>query len=312
MLPNGGLIWLTLQPTTVAVRELDRVTETIDGESLRRFQMFDSTGAAAGRLAKKLQRDTARLSRLWLRGDQKLRGRILSGDAKLGRRVDVSLMSAIGQVKAGRKKQAALLRKRQRRELWNQLVIVSAASLMAAYGQRGNPLSENNLVIVLSFGVWLFGDEVADMLSKKRTPKKDKIKGLDVWSYTAPLANLLTGWWLLSGRQHKRFVTGTTDLEAFTKVPNHRQRILYAIVDMSSRIAPEHRSSFNEFENVPVVATIQSVEFEGAATEHPQATLAEVKVMIGLLVLVVNVSALRPELKKLQIAWIVDTKETNG
>ena len=61
-----------------------------------------------------------------------------------------------------------------------------------------------------------------------------------------------------AARQHKRFITGTTDFKDFTTLPNNGQRILFAIVDLAPRIAPEHLPGFNEFKNVPVVATIQS------------------------------------------------------
>jgi hypothetical protein len=309
MLPNGGSVWLNLQPALVPVRELDGIARTIEFEGLRRSKMLGFNAAGAKRLARGLRRDETRISRKRLREDRKLCDRISAGDAKLGRRVDVSLMPAIRQAIADRKRWKALLRKRERRELWNQLVVLSAALLMAAYGQRGKPISENNLVIALSLVVWLFGDEVADMLSGKRTNKIDSVKGLDVWSYTAPFANLLTGWWLLSGRQHKRFITGTTDFKDFTTLPNNGQRILFAIVDLAPRIAPEHLPGFNEFKNVPVVATIQSAEFEDSAMAQPRVTLSEVTVMMGLLVIVASVSTSQPELTNLQIAWIVDTRK---
>lgn len=312
MVPNGGSIWLNLHPRPVPVRELDRIIDSIDYTNVRHARAFGSKEAAAKRIVKGIKRDTAKLSRMMLREDRKLRKRISDGDIKLDRRIDVSLMPAIRKAIADRKKQKALLLRRERRELWNQLVIVSAALLMAAYGQRGDPISENNLVIALSLGVWLFGDEVADILSGKRTNKKGSIKGLDVWSYTAPFANLLTGWWLLSGRQHERFITGTTDLKDFREIPNKGRKILYAIVDLSSRIAPEHLSNFNEFKNVPVVATIQSVEFTDAAIEQPHVTFHEVTVYWGGLLIVVRVSPWQPELKNLQIAWIVDTREPSA
>jgi hypothetical protein len=258
------------------------------------------------------------LSRIRLRDDRKLRNRISACDEKLGRRVDVSLLPAIRQAKANRKKQKALLLKRERRELWNQLVLVSAAPLMAAYGQRDNPLSGNNLVIALSLGVWLFGDEVADMLSGKRTSKKASIKGLDVWSYTAPFANLLTGWWLLNGSQHERFVTGMTDLKGEdidVEDCFHQGRRLHVIIekiDLSTRIAPEHNRDFQTFKHVPALATIQSVEFENdpdVDRSRVSLHLHRVEVITGVLLIIVGVSSLQHGLKRLQIAWVVDTRK---
>jgi len=317
MLPNVGSVWLNLRPAPVPVREFDRITEAIDRNEAHHAQRSGSIAAAARRLVRGVRRDTASLSRIRLRDDRKLSNRISAGDAKLGRRVDVSLMPAIRQAKADRKKQRALIRKRERRELWNQLVLVSAAPLMAAYGQRGNPFSENNLVIALSLGVWLFGDEIADMLSVKRAIKQGSIQGLDVWSYTAPFANLLTGWWLLGGRQHKRFITGMIDL----KDPQYRirlgdvRRYPYAVVaeiDLSSRIAPEHLRDFQAFKHVPAIATIQSVEFAAdSEVDRPLVSLhlQRVEVITSVLLIIVGVSSIQPELKRLQIAWVVDTRK---
>lgn len=318
MLPNGNTIWLKLEPTPVPVRDFDRLADSIEHANARLAQALGSQVAVASRFVGCLKRDAAKLNRMRQRDDRKLRDRISAGDKKLGRRVDGSLKPAIRQATANRKRQKALLRKQERRELWNQLVLVSAAPMMAAFGQRSNPLAENNLVIVLSLAVWLFGDEVADMLSGKRAHRKDSIKGLDVWSYTAPIANLLTGWWLLNGRQHDRFITGVTDFkdkdltiqDYVCKKDN--QKHLYAVLaveDLSSCIAPDHLKDFRAFQHVPVVATIQTVEYVDDPVDSVFVSLLRVAVINGLLWLVVKVSANELELKKLQVAWIVDTRE---
>lgn len=309
ILPNGAVVWLNLQPAPVPIRELDRIAETIDFESLRRSQMLGVTDAEAKELARELHRNTTRLCRLRLREDRKLLDRISAGDAKLDRRVDASLMPVIRKIKTDRKKQEALLRKRERSELWNQLVLVSAALLMAAYGQRGHPLSENNLVISLSLGVWLFGDEIADRLSGKRARGKNTIKGLDVWSYTAPFGNLLTGWWLLSGHQQERFITGLSDFKNLKPKTIGCKSAVCSLEDLSSRIAPDHLQEFQAFRHVPVVATIQSVKFADDSADSAFVSLLEAKVIFGYLWIIVEVPHNRPELKELQVAWIVDTRK---
>ncbi|MBT8341961.1 MAG: hypothetical protein HKP58_04855 [Desulfatitalea sp.] len=316
MLPNGRSVWLNLRPAPVPVREFDRIANAIRFKRFDRARRLDANAAATRRFSRRLTRDTARLSRMRLKKEHKLRNRILTGDEKIGRRVDSALIPVIREVETNRKKQKEILRKHQRRELWNQLVVLSAAPLMAAYGQRSNPIAENNLVLALSLAVWLFGDEAASLLSGKPGKKEDSIKGLDVWSYTAPLANLLTGWWLLSGRQHERFITGVTDLKNVTVqdfvYKKDRQRHLYAalsVEDLSPRIAPDHLQDFRTLQNVPAVATIQSVEFADESLDLAPVSLLETAVIYGHLRILVQMPSNLPALKKLQVAWMVDTQD---
>lgn len=316
LLPNGRTIWLYLQPSAVPIRVLDRITEAMAREDLGRSQMLAENGAAVGRLAKRMRSDTTRLRQDWLKRVRKLHKDISSGDAKLQGRVRDTLKPAVRKVMASRKLQRKRIHRRQHRELWDQLVLLSAALLMAAYGRRGgNPLSENNLVIGLSLGVWLFGDELADRLAGKPSDK-GSIKGLDVWSYTAPFANLLTGWWLLSGRQQERFITGTTDFKDLQllerEIDADRQKhpyYVYAIEDLSLRIAPDHVEEFRRFQNVPVMAAIQLVEFADGSVDALHVSLHNIALIEGSLVIFVRISSLSPEVKRLQVAWVVDTQE---
>ena len=331
MLPNGSSVWLNLRPAPVTVREFDHLAESIDRADARHTRVFNSNARAAKQLAGFVKRDTAKVRRMRLLEDRKLRHRISDGDAKLHRRIIKSLTPAKGQSRKDHKKRMALLRSTGRRDLWNQLVLVSAALLMSAYGQRSDPLAENNLVIGIALGVWLFGDEVSDLLSGKRTIETGPIRSSDTWSYIAPFANLLTCWWLLNGRQHERFITGTVELKDFSPLPyestsdypalensSQQDRFLYARVDLSSRIAPEHYSDFQGFENVPALATIQSVEPD-VTGNCPQVSLHEVAVMllrddlnlnlIKSLVIIVKVPSRLLALKQLQVAWVVDTQK---
>ena len=212
MLSSGRAVWLEVRPVPVPLRELDRITASADRAAASRAQALQSNAAAARQLVRVVKSDAAKASRIRLHETRRLLGRITAGDAKLDRRIDLALMPAVRQTSANQKRQQALLRASGRRDLWNHLVLVSAVPLMAAYGQRSNPFAENNLVIAIALGVWLFGDEVSDLFAGRRSIQAGPVRGADLWSYTAPFANLLTGWWLLSDRQHERFITGTTDL----------------------------------------------------------------------------------------------------
>lgn len=360
MLPSGRSVWLNVRPTPVPVREFDRITALIDRAANARARFLHSNAAAAQQLAGIVKSDAAKLSRMRLRENRRQLRRIAAGDAKLEGQIKLSLTPAIREARAGQQQREVLLRHSARRDLWNQLVLVSAALLMAAYGQRSDPLAENNLVIGITLGVWLFGDEISDLLAGKRSIQAGPVRGADVWSYTAPFANVLTGWWLLSDRQHERFITGTTDLpvsrlgeeRAFAVVTERfpfalllddtksrartadgglgddsavEQRDTYwATVDMSSLIAPEHLPDFRTFKDVPVVATIRSVEFrDDMPVERSRIELLLAEIRQESLWIIVIVSATLkgtgssqndppPLLKRLEVAWAVDTREPSA
>ncbi len=312
LLPNGRMIWLNMQSQLVTTRELDRITESIDQSWARHIRALRTNKNKARQFARIVKRDAAKLNQLKLKQDKALGQQISDGDARLGRRVDELLLPAIRKATVDRNKQTALFHSRMRRQFWNQLVLLSAAPLMVAYGQRSNPLAENNLVISLSLGVWLFGDEIADWFSAKRNHKNGSARGLDIWTYTAPLANLLTGWWLLNGRQHHRFITGTTNLEEALYRAGHLrngQCQLDLVVDLSAYIAPEHLPDFKTFEQVPALATIRSKEFASATAVEPVVSLHQVSVVQDKLWIIVRVSKSQLQLKQLEIAWVVDTQK---
>lgn len=322
VLANGKSIWLKVHPALVPVREFDHLVASNNRAYDRHLQTFGSNSLASKQLASTIKRDAAKLSRMRQRRLKKLQQRISTANEKRERRIALSLKPAQDQAKADRNQQRLLLRKHGRRDLWNQLVLLSAAPLMAAYGQRSNPFAENNLVVALTLGVWLVGDEISDLLAGKRSIQKGPIRSADIWSYIAPFSNLLTGWWLLNGRQHKRFVTGIADLEDIIQVDD-RQGDVFLVVDLSSRIAAEHFPDFQVFKDIPALATIQSVDFESpyvtnattgtnTAKKCPQVSLFLTEVKQGLLWIGVRVSAQQPKLKQLQVAWAVDTRQPVG
>ena len=324
MLPNGRSVWLEVHPALVSVRESDRTTAWIDRAYASRARALRSNAAAAQQLARIVKNDAAKLNRMRLRENLGLLSRVAAGDAKLEQRIDRSLTSAIRQARAGQQRQQALLRRSGQSDRWNQLLLVSGALLMAAYGQRDNPLAENNLVIGIAPSVWLLGDEISDLLTGKRS------EAVPIWSYTAPFANLLIGWSLLSDRQHERFVTGTTDWpvggpgeeEVFAVVTerfdDQQTDTYWATVDLSSRIAPEHLPDFQGFKDVPVLATLQSIEINVLGVD-PEIELLVAEIRQAFLLISVRVSAAGlaaapineppPLLKRLHVAWAVDTRK---
>jgi hypothetical protein len=328
MLPNGRALWLDMSPAPISAPEVDRLAVSISQANAGRTRALGSNIEATRRLRWAIKRDVAKLSRMALRQDRKLRRQLSASAEELGRRIDTRLMDVGRRAKAVHDKQLALIQSHGRRMVFERLTLVSGLPLMATYGRSGDPLAGDNLAISLALFVWLLGPDLIDFLVGKSSAGPGGIRGADVWSYVAPLANLLAGWWLLNGYQHERFVTGTTDLRDFALfselTSGGGQLDLYlARIDLSPRIAPEHLADFQRFTDVPALATIQSISFAHAAPNNAiELSTAEVKQ--GFLWLSVRASGpstapgppgpanLPPLLSQLQVAWAVDTRRPSA
>ena len=162
------------------------------------------------RLARLLARDAGQVSVANVDRLERLRREAVAGDARVARR----LTKAREEYRSRLAKQIAIERaavdRLAQRDLWDKIAIASSLPLFAAYGERGNPFGSKNVALLVSLAIWLVGDEVRDALfgSAERSPYP--VRDMDTWSYLAPVLNLLAGWWLMSGYQHERFVTGLT------------------------------------------------------------------------------------------------------
>lgn len=328
MLPSGRAVWLRLQPAPATVREIDRVSGSMDLSYALKARSLDTNAAAAQRLRRAIVSEAADLGCSRARACRTLRERLERADARVEQRLDHALVPAVLRAKAQQLRQLEWVRGNGRREAWNQVVVITALTLLAAYGQQGRPLAENNLVIAIALGVWLFGDEISDLLAGRRALRVNPIRGTDWWSYLAPFANLLTGWWLLGDRQNERFIIGATDLPvglpgetnvfaAVIEVAGDRQTdTCLALIDLSTRVAPEYLADFRAFDNVAVLATVHSLEPNPVVVGvQPEIELLQVDVTQGFLRIVVKVSGLvpgsrgdEPLARRLHVAWVVDTR----
>jgi len=204
------------------------------------------------------------------------------------------------------------------------MVLVSSAPLFAAYGSQGDPFSANNLVLAISLGIWLAGDELSDLLTGERRIQGGLLRDVDVWSYLAPFANLLTGWWLLRDQPHERFVTGIVvfsdasdapeqpdtvrfSLVASTSVPEARYVYTWS-VDLAERVSADHAEQLRSYSDVAAFATIRAAI--PAPTVKPALEGVTSTVSNGILTIRVEATGpahLGPILASVEVAWIVDT-----
>ncbi len=328
LLPNGRTAWLTLDPAIAPVDEVNRFATALQRIDARHVLNVRAESAAITKLARKTARDMDRLSVARAAGDEKLRKRLAAGDAKLRKRANTAIAKDRAATGKEWKAMHALVRRMRRRSVWDHIVVASAVPLFATFGRRGRPFSINNVTLFISLLVWLVGDEINDLLSPPRE-RAGAFRDLDIWSYLAPVGNVLTGWWLLDSTQRDRFVTGTEynfilvqpPLFVLASASSARRRVkstYVAQIDLGTRVASGHVDDFRTYANVPAVATIAEAKLR-PELEGDEFTIASVTATVDAGILIITVVAeVGPSrfgltrrdhaFATLAVAWMVDTQ----
>jgi hypothetical protein len=322
ILPNGRTLWLGIDPPLASAASVDRLAQWTDRLATTRAHGIRSRSEALDRLARGLAEEVERLEAKRLGRVEAFRRRLLTGDRKL----DTQLSKAREELHARLTKQLETddenVRRFRRRRLWDTILVATALPLFAAYGDRDDPFGSNNLTLVLTLLIFLMGDELVEaVFANDRDSSASAVKDADVWSYLAPLANVVAGWWLLGDRQHQRFITGmaTVPLENVRvdlRAPGGPQYRYTAQVDLRPQIAVDHVPDFETFANVPAVAALGGVRLSSAG-EMVDAVIdgLAAKVDRGTLKLsfVARVRRKRRRyptaLGEIDLAWMVDTKK---
>ena len=319
ILPNGRTVWLHVARPLASAGAMNHVARLASAESGRRRAEIAAQASAIERLSTAVVAKTDEVGRARLARIHGLTRRIAAGD----RRLDARLRKARAELQSRFRKQVEIdrenLRRLRRRGAWDQILLATALPLFVAYGDRTNPLGVNNLTLALLLLVWLAGDQVVEAVFGSGTSKSPyALPDADAWSYIAPAANVLTAWWLLSDKQHERFITGVTTVAMTLDDPradaggvSYRAHVR---VPLRDRMGADRYADFETFTGVAAVATNGSLRLSTAgriANAQPQAPKARVE--SGTLRLSLRVNALgvalppASSLGEIDIAWMVDT-----
>lgn len=334
ILPTGRVAWLTMAPPLVSAAGIDRLAHAaIDGARRRR------AGALAGRRA--IRRRAAQvkyhatvLSAARLTRARRLRHRLLVSHLLLDRRLTAATRAYHARVRRQMAIERTAVRRLARRDLWDKIVIASSMPLFAAYGQKGRPHAVNNVTLLLSLLMWIVGDELVNAIFGGKSKSPYPLRDADAWSYIAPFGNVMTGWWLFSGRQHQRFITGTASRFALEAGTTPGTAVLTRGLSLSPFIAPQHYPDFVQFEGVRAVAAIRSIAWSAEAVAlNARVTGISVRVtdiptfvehetideIPGRLIVRVSVAhdvpamgggaVSGPLVDSLDVAWLVDTQD---
>lgn len=322
ILPNGKIVWLKVDSSLAPARALGNLGQLADNTARWRRASLQSQREAIERLSRTIVSDTERTLDARIARTGAARRRIVASNRRLDRKLAKARETHLAGVEKQLRIERESVARLGRRDLWDKLLVLSSLPLFAAYGQPGAPLNANNVALLLTLLVFLVGDQIVDALFGSGKSSPYPVRDTDVWTYLAPAANLLAGWWLLSDRQNERFVAGRTvfPAERFERavhpiLPLQLQYRYVGAIDLLKIVAPDHQDDFKTFAGVPVVATISSVALSatgrthGARVEGVTATVTG-----GTLTITVTAAAgaTAPELsvlETLEVAWMVDTQE---
>lgn len=318
ILPNGRSVWLNVAAPLATASSVADLAQTAGRIARHRRWASTSQHQAIRSLRRRVDGDSGQLAQATAARADRHRRRILERYRTLDRRVS----KAAAELRQKRTRQLAIetesIKRLQRRNIWDRIVIATSLPLFAAYGQHGNPFGVNNLTLVLSLLVWLVGDEVFDLIFGDEKKSPYPLRDADAWSYIAPAANLLSGWWLLGDTQHQRFIAGVAPVSLPTTDPlpdGARQSFAYVVPIMLDRmIKPDTFSDFVAFAAVPVVATFGAIRLSAdghalnADIRDLSASVAQGQLLLSFRAVTdVPGGPQPPTLGDVEIGWIVDT-----
>jgi hypothetical protein len=332
VLPNGRTIWLRVDPSLAPVRAVGHLGQHVDNTARWRRAALKAQRDAIARLARTVDADARRLLDARFARARELRRQIVIRSRTLDRKLAKAREQHRSRIERQLQIDRETVGRLRRRDLWDKLTVISSLPLFVAYAQRDRPFGENNLALLVSLLVWLVGDEIVNAVFGSEKPSPYPLRDTDIWSYIAPAGNLLTGWWLLDGRQHEPFVSGraTIPIDQFeadpdpasTVTPPALPDLVYryeATIKLKDLIAPDSFEDFKTFSDVPVVATIRSFRLSAAGTTA-NARILSIQAVVeeGALIVLVTAGAadtrtvdtdpIPSVLTDLEVAWIVGTQ----
>jgi hypothetical protein len=211
VLPNGRRSRMRIIPTVAPISEVNRLRAVIAINDKRQARATTGNSRAIAKLAVAQTSAVRKLTAEQVKSDKDLRRRLVEGDNRLDKRITKELSGGSGILDKHGKRMVEQLRQQRMRSIMNSVTLATALPFWAAYGDKGNPLSRNNLTMGLSTAGWLVGDEVLDSFSGGSGGLKTLA---NLWSYAAFAGNSATMYFLLKDRQHQRFISGLTPVTA--------------------------------------------------------------------------------------------------
>jgi hypothetical protein len=315
ILPNGRTVRLA---AAVPLAPASSVGD-LAGLARRRSRQHDVSGArqrwAIRQLSHTVVAGAERVSLANVRRTAAIGRRL----ADRSRRLDMRLTKASAEMRERVQRQIAFevesVRRLHRRNLWDNIVVASSFPLFAAFGEQGRPFSTTNLALTLSLLVWLVGDDVVRRIFGSEEKEKSPYpwRETDIWSYLAPIGNVLTAWWLFGDRQNARFITGVTTMKIAAAGSGLQTFAVAEKVDLVSRVALDDRDDFKAVKDVPVVATVGATRLEVAGAARSVSAWVHGGALYLDVMVVTDAPVTGPgALGEIDIAWIVDTAQRSA
>jgi hypothetical protein len=213
VLPNGRRSRMRIIPTMAPISEVNRMRAVIAINDRRQARATSNNSRAIAKLAATQTSAVRKLTAEQIKSDKDLRKRLVEGDNRLDKRITKELSGGSGILEKHGKRLVARIREQRMRSIMNSVTLATSLPFWAAYGDKNDVFSRNNLTMAASTAGWLVGDELIDHFAGKSSGMKTFA---NFWSYLAWAGNGATMYYLLKDRQHQRFISGVTEVKNST------------------------------------------------------------------------------------------------
>jgi hypothetical protein len=307
-LPNGRRTQMSLSPAPATASSVNQLRSQVAANDERHAKALRTSGQAIDRLGAAQAAAVKKLTEQGVKSDKELTKRSVDGDAKLDKRFAADLAKLKSRNDGSNRTATKALARAQRRALWNNVLLASGLPFFAAFGDGHSPFARNNLLLTGSLAGWMLGDEVIDRLAggaRAAKPRKGRKnpgaqawrRGVDLWSYLAPVGNAATAWFMLKDQQHARFLTGVTTVTHGSGVISGNR--------IELDVAERYRDQLEKVTGARAVAAIVS--------PRPADVIGVRAVVEGdELVLTPIFRTAAATTGSVTIAWVVDTRDPNA
>jgi len=283
-LANGRRARMSFSPRLAPLSEVNRLRATFNYNDKQQSAALATQRKALAGLAVAQAAAVSRLTSQQVKSDKDLANRIAVGHNRLDKRISTELASNKAALEKQSRRTMRALKQLRKRQLLNNVAIVTALPMFAAYSQK-KLLSKNNAILTGSLAVSLLADEMIDQFTKQGKPAGFMSTAANAWSWAAPVINPLFDHFMLKDRQNERFLAKVVDVTGTS-----------ASLDLG--VATDSVADFAKLTSVPAVVTV--------VAGGDAATVVTASVSAGKL----NVSFLGGTVPVTKIAYMVDTEGT--
>jgi hypothetical protein len=201
-------------------------------------------------------RALARMSAVQAASFKKITERQLKNERDLARKMVQGDNAALKLISKEQKRLQSVVKRAERRQMWNVALVGTAAPLWALYADRTKLTASRNMKFLASNVAWLYADEIFGSVVGRNKAATANL------AWLAVAGNIGTMLYLAKDQQHQRFVTITKTLSVGVGGVGN-----VAVTAADLKIAKDHQADFEGISDLHAELTYIDVASAGGTVE---------------------------------------------